>query len=127
MGNPVLNFEIAGSEGKKLSEFYAAVFNWEMNELEEGYYLFNTGSDTVKGIAGHIYPPNEEMILVDNVPFGNNVTIYVAVDDIDATMNKLENLGGRILMYPVVVSEKGEQIGMFLDPSGNRIGLNQKQ
>ena len=126
MGNPVLNIEIAGTEGKQLSEFYSKVFDWEMNEYEEGFYGFVTGSKNDRGIEGHIYPPNDEMNLVDDVPFGNNVTIYVAVDDIDATMNKLEQLGGKILMHPTVVSDKGEQIGMFIDTSGNRIGLYQK-
>lgn len=126
MSNPVVNFEIAGYEGKMLAEFYGTVFGWKMNEYEEGYYGIEIGDDTSKEIEGHIYPPNEEMKLVDNVPFSNNVTIYVAVDDIDATMNKLEQLGGKILMHPTVVSDKGEQIGMFIDTSGNRIGLYQK-
>lgn len=126
MGNPVVNFEIAGYEGKMLAEFYGAVFHWEMTEYEEGFYGIKTGPETDEAIEGHIYPPNEEMKLVDNIPFGNNVTIYVEVDDIQATMNKLENLGAKMLMPPAVVSNKGEQIGMFLDPSGNRIGLYQK-
>ena len=126
MSNPVVNFEIAGYEGKMLAEFYGTVFGWKMNEYEEGYYGIEIGDDTSKEIEGHIYPPNEEMKLVDNVPFGNNVTIYVEVDDINATMNKLEKLGGKILMHPTVVSDKGERIGMFIDTSGNRIGLYQK-
>lgn len=126
MGNPVLNVEIAGTEGKQLSEFYSNVFDWKMTEYDEGFYGFMTGSETNRGIEGHIYPPNDEMNLVDNVPFGNNVSIYVAVEDIDATIDKLEKLGGRMLMPPAVVSDKGEKIGMFIDPSGNRIGLYQK-
>ena len=126
MGNPVVNFEIAGYEGKTLAEFYRAVFDWKVNEYEEGYYGIETETETDKAIEGHIYPPNEEMNLVDNVPFGNNVTIYVKVDDIQATMNKLEGLGGKMLMPPAVVSDKGQQIGMFIDPSGNRIGLYQE-
>lgn len=126
MGNPVLTFDIAGSDAKELSEFYSKVFDWEMKEYDEGYYGVETGSETNRGIEGLFYPPNEEMNLVDNVPFGNNVSIYVTVEDIDVIMNKLENLGGRMLMPPAVVSEKGEKIGMFIDPSGNRIGLYQK-
>ena len=126
MSNPVMNFEIAGLEGKALAEFYGSVFGWEVNEYEEGFYWFETGSEITKGIEGHIYPPNDEMKLVDNVPFGNNVTIYVSVDDMDAKMKKVECLGGKILMHPTVVSDKGQQIGMFIDPSGNRIGLYQE-
>lgn len=126
MSNPVMIFEIVGYEGKMLAEFYGAVFGWKIDEYEEGYYGIETGSETHKGIEGHIYPLNEEMDLVDNVPFNNNVTVYISVDDMQASMNKLESIGGKILMHPVLVSDKGEQMGMFLDPSGNRIGLYQK-
>ncbi len=123
MSNPVTNFEIAGAKSKTLSLFYENVFNWKMNAYQEGYYWFKTGSEDDKGIEGHIYPPNEEMKLIEGVPFGNNPTIYVAVEDIHVTVEKLESLGGIVLMPPTVVSDKGELIGMFLDPSGNRIGL----
>ena len=123
MSNPVTNIEIACEDSKALSEFYSDVFDWKMNAYEEGFYWFETGSEDAKGIEGHIYPPNDEMQLVEGVPFGNNVTIYVAVENIHATVEKLVSLGGKILMHPTVVSEKGEMIGMFLDPSGNRIGL----
>lgn len=123
MPNPVTNFEIAGEKSKALSEFYGAVFDWEMNAYEEGFYWFQTGSESAKGIEGHIYPPNDEMEMVEGVPFGNNTTIYVAVEDIHATVEQLQSLGGKVLMHPTVVSDKGEMIGMFLDPSGNRIGL----
>ncbi|MDE0637041.1 MAG: hypothetical protein OXI43_14485 [Candidatus Poribacteria bacterium] len=74
-----------------------------------------------------MYPPNDEIPLVDGVPFANNVTIYVAVEDIHATVEKLESLGGTLLMPPTVVSDKGELLAMFLDPNGNRIGLYQSK
>ena len=125
MGNPVTMFEIVGDEGKSLSEFYSNVFDWKMNEYEEGYYGIETGTESDRGIEGHIYPPNDEIPLLDNVPFGNNVTIYVTVDDIQVTVEKLESKGGKTLMPPTVVSDKGEQLAMFLDPEGNRIGLYQ--
>ena len=125
MPNPVMNFEVVSEGGKALGHFYSAVFDWKMNEYEEGYYWFETGSDSNKGIEGHIYPPNDEIPLVDGVPFANSVTIYVTVEDIHATVEKLVGIGGKILMTPTVVSDKGELIAMFLDPSDNRIGLYQ--
>ncbi len=125
MGNPVINFEIVGEVDKALGDFYSAVFDWKMNEYEQGYYGFKTGSESDNGIEGHIYPLNDEIPLVDGVPFGNTVTIYVTVEDIHATVDKLESLDGKLLMPPTVVSDKGELLAMFLDPSGNRIGLHQ--
>lgn len=126
MDNPVMNFEIVGSNTKSLHQFYSTVFKWKINEYEEGYYWFETGTDSDVGIEGHIYPPNDEIPLEQNVEFANNITIYVTVKDINSTINQIQYLGGEILMKPVVVSDKGEQLAMFLDPSGNRIGLYQE-
>lgn len=126
MENPVTNFEIVGTEPIILQQFYSNVFNWKINAYEEGYYWFETGSESDNGIEGHIYPPNDEIPLEDGVEFANHITIYITVTDINSTMKQVECLGGTILMKPVVVSDKGQQIGMFLDPSGNRIGLYQE-
>ncbi len=126
MANPVMNFEIVSQESKSLKDFYSAVFEWDINEYAEDYYWFKTGSDADNGIEGTIYPLNDEMNLVENVPFSNNVTIYVAVADINTTIEKLVGRGGKVLMQPTVVSDKGEKIAMFIDPSGNRIGLYQQ-
>lgn len=125
MDNPVMNFEIVGSNTESLHQFYSNVFKWKINEYEEGYYWFETGSASDVGIEGHIYPPNDEIPLEDGVEFANNITIYVTVKDIISTMNQVQSLGGIILMKPVVVSDQGQQLAMFLDPSGNRIGLYQ--
>lgn len=125
MENPVMNFEIVGTDTISLHQFYSTVFNWKINEYEEGYYWFETGSESDNGIEGHIFPPNDEIPLEDGVEFSNNITIYVTVNDINSTIKQVQSLGGVILMKPVVVSEKGQQLAMFLDPSGNRIGLYQ--
>lgn len=125
MENPVMNFEIVGTDTNSLHQFYSNVFNWKINEYEEGYYWFETGSESDNGIEGHIFPPNDEIPLEDGIEFSNNITIYVTVNDINSTIKQVQSLGGVILMKPVVVSDKGQQLAMFLDPSGNRIGLYQ--
>lgn len=127
MGSPVVSFDIVGKDSKTLGDFYRSVFDWKWTEYAEGYYGFETGSESDNGIKGLMYPPNDEIPLVDGVPFANNVTIYVAVEDIHATVEKLESLDGTILMPPTVVSDKGELLAMFLDPNGNRIGLYQSK
>ncbi|MCG9128598.1 hypothetical protein JT359_13450 [Candidatus Poribacteria bacterium] len=125
MVNPVTNFEIVGSDTNTLYQFYSTVFNWEINAYEEGYYWFETGSESDNGIEGHIYPPNDEIPLENGVEFGNNITVYITVEDINSSIMQVKNLGGIILMKPIVVSDEGQQLAMFLDPSGNRIGLYQ--
>ena len=125
MVNPVTNFEIVGTDTNSLYQFYSTVFNWKINAYEEGYYWFETGSESDKGIEGHIYPPNDEIPLENGVDFGNNITIYITVEDINSTITQVKDLGGIILMKPIVVSDEGQQLAMFLDPSGNRVGLYQ--
>lgn len=50
------------------------------------------------------------------------VTVYAQVDDLQATLDKAESLGGTHLMGPVEVPGGGE-IAMFKDPEGNAFGL----
>jgi predicted enzyme related to lactoylglutathione lyase len=50
------------------------------------------------------------------------VTVYVAVPDVEASLQQAESLGGKRLMGPEQVME-GLEIGMFSDPDGHPFGL----
>ena len=53
----------------------------------------------------------------------NGVTIYVQVDDLQASLEKAESHGGQTLPRPIPSGMVS--FAMFLDPSGNCIGLYQ--
>ena len=52
------------------------------------------------------------------------LSLYVQVDDIQASIAKVGELGGTMLHGPMDVPGVG-QIGMFTDPEGHMIGLIQ--
>jgi predicted enzyme related to lactoylglutathione lyase len=112
MGSPVVHFEIGGSDAERSRRFYGDLFGRSVQTDAHGHGLVATGSDA--GIAGGIMatPP-------DVPPW---VTFDVGVDDVEKSLVRAEELGGRRLMGPAPVEGVGE-MGMFADPDGNPIGL----
>ena len=117
MGNPVVHFEIGGKDVERLIDFYSTVFEWNIIPLNDQLYIADPASD--QGIEGHLFQTTEEM------DFTNLVIIYVQVDDIQASLEKAESLGGKTCVPPQVIPGGMGSFAMFLDPSGNSVGLYQ--
>ncbi|MCG9128601.1 VOC family protein [Candidatus Poribacteria bacterium] len=114
MGNPVTFFEIAGKEGEKLNKFYSTVFGWKIDSNPYGgTYMIEADA----GIHGHIFSESEEM------GYNNHVTFYIEVDNLQSSLDKAEELGGKTLIPPQVIPGDNGAFAIFLDPSGNYIGL----
>jgi uncharacterized protein len=113
MANTVSWFEVVGQDGQKLRSFYADVFGWQfqMPEDMEGVdYGMTDPSQT--GIGGGI----------GTTPAGTgHATFYVEVDDPQATLDKIESAGGKVVMpvteMPMVT------LAQFEDPEGHLVGL----
>ena len=111
MGNPVVHFEVAGKEAKKLQKFYADLFGWKIdanNPMDYGMVAAEEG-----GIGGGVSPSPDG---------GTHVTFYVQVDDLQAALDKAEKLGGKTVNPPMDVPG-GPSLAHFTDPEGNFIGL----
>ncbi|GAA2593529.1 VOC family protein [Actinomadura fulvescens] len=114
MSDPVVHFEIIGSDPGRLREYYGALFGWEfkvgdaVNEevSEPGAYGF-VESGINGGIGGG--PGYESRVL-----------FYVGVPDVEAALQEAERLGGRRLMGPV---GRDFAVGHFTDPEGHVIGV----
>jgi uncharacterized protein len=118
MGQAVVHFEIAGKDGKKLQEYYADLFDWNIDaDNEFGYGIVaredNTNADGI-GIGGGISSGPEG--------YEGHVTFYVEVPDVEAALAKAESLGGTRVMGPDEVMQ-GLTIGLFTDPEGHVIGV----
>ena len=118
MGQPVVHFEIVGTDGEKLQSYYSELFGWDIdadNEMKYGVVARegNTNSDGV-GIGGGISSGPEG--------YAGHVTFYVEVPDVEAALAKAESLGGTRMMGPDEVME-GLVIGLFNDPEGHVIGV----
>jgi uncharacterized protein len=111
MPNPVVHFEVHGSDAAKSQEFYADLFGWTIDANNPMKYgLVSTGSD--KGIAGGIAGGMGTTM----------ATFYVEVEDLEATLKKAESKGAKRVMGPEDIPG-GPSIAMFSDPDGNVIGL----
>ena len=115
MGNPVVHFEISGKDGEALSEFYRSAFGWNINCNTHGIYSVDPESEN--GVDGHIFTTTDDTCST------NGVTIYIEVDDLQATLEKAESIGGQTLVPPRAIPNRMGSFAMFLDPSGNCIGL----
>ena len=119
MGSPVVHFEIGGENVERLIDFYNSVFEWDIIPLGDQLHIADPDSD--KGIQGHLFQTTEEM------DYTNLVIIYIEVDDIQASLEKAESLGGEIVIPPQEIPGNASHFAIFCDPSGNRIGLLQRR
>ena len=114
---PVVHFELGGSDAQALEDFYTEMFGWQVNPMEMGdggvYRLVQQEPD---GIGGGIFQHMEGM--PPNVP-----GIAVAVDDLQAYLDKAVRLGGTALMQPSEIPGGFGSLAIFYDIAGNRISL----
>lgn len=121
MGQPVVHFEVVGTDGDKLRRYYSELFGWEFEDApgpmnygivpREG----NTNAEGI-GIGGGVGGFEGD---------GGHVTFYVEVPDAEAALDKAESLGGKRLMDPDEVPGAGIVIAHLSDPEGHVIGLVQ--
>ena len=114
MPNPVVHWEIVSStRGKELQEFYATLFGWEINTNNPfDYGVVDTQTD--HGINGGVGPTQGP----------SRVTIYAEVDDLQAYLDTVVELGGTVVM-PITEIPGAVTMALFSDPDGNITGLIQ--
>lgn len=112
MGDPVVHFEVVGKDAAKLQNFYKNAFGWEIKSMMPEYAMATPGGQG--GINGGIGKAMDGG--------GGHVTFYIAVDDIDAALKKVESAGGRKISGPMDIPD-GPTIAMFADPEGHMLGL----
>jgi uncharacterized protein len=123
MGQPVVHFEIIGTDPAGLRSYYGDLFGWE----------FDTSSPVSESVSeptnyGFVQPgPTSEGIGIPGGVGGGSgyagrVIFYIAVPDVEAALQKAESLGGTRKMGPDQ-APTGLVVGHFTDPEGNLIGL----
>jgi predicted enzyme related to lactoylglutathione lyase len=125
--NPVVHFEMAAEDSKRMSEFYTNVFGWKTVQYgpEMGNYIVAQTTETsengmieTKGaINGGFYKKMED-------PNMNQPSIVISVDDIKESMEKIKNAGGKLLGEPMSIPGVGEFVS-FIDTEGNRCSILQ--
>ncbi|GAA4550687.1 VOC family protein [Amycolatopsis samaneae] len=122
MGQPVVHFEIIGSDPGKLRNYYGALFDWEFDTSgqaaegvsEPGEYGFVEHDGTGVGIPGGV---------AGGEGFESKVLVYVAVEDVEVALRKAESLGGKRVLGPARAPGGTLVVGHFTDPAGNLVGV----
>lgn len=116
--NRVSYWEINGTVGKKLAEFYTGLFDWEYtNQPGSDFYHLHSGGENGT-IHGGVFTGKGAL--------PHHLTIYVDVDDTDAYYAKALEMGGTHAQAPFDVPGVG-RLGFFRDPDGHIIGLIQRE
>jgi predicted enzyme related to lactoylglutathione lyase len=123
MGQPVVHFEITGTDPERLRGYFGDLFGWEFEtpspvsrEVSEpesyGFLdLITTGDGT--GIRGGIG---------GGPSYSSHAVFYVGVPSVEAALQRAESLGGTRVMGPAT-SPSGLVVGHFTDPEGALIGV----
>jgi hypothetical protein len=110
-GPQVVHWEIQSQSPEKLHGFYADVFGWSVNANNPMKYgmVSSGGNDGINGGIGGSPSP------------GSRVVVYANVADIDATLSKIESLGGSTLMPRTDIGMV--IMAIYTDPEGNVMGV----
>src|SRR5512132_2692156 len=110
MANQVVRFEVGAADDQPLVRFYGELFGWDLQAVADGYTLVDTrGGSGINGGIGRSQ---------SGEPWA---TFYVEVDDLQASLDGVEALGGRTVMP--VTELPGMAFAMFDDPDGLLVGL----
>lgn len=112
MPNPVVHFEIGCRDVARTSEFYTRLFDWKLQPGGPAT-LIDSGEG---GITGHFTSLGHEP--------HHYVTVYVQVDDIEAYLKKVLDLGGKVVVGPIPLPD-GRRFAWITDPDGSIVGLIQ--
>jgi hypothetical protein len=112
MPHPVIHVEIRSEDPDATRAFYADLFDWKVASegAFPGYAFVDTGAEG--GPATAIGPRQGAE---------DEVLFFVAVDDVAATLQRAEELGGTIVQSAQEVP--GVTFGVFADAQGHKVGI----
>ena len=123
MGQPVVHFEVIGKDPERLRKYFGDLFGWEF--------------DTPSPVAQEVSAPDRYGFLelltsedgtgirggVGGGPsYESHALFYVGVPNVEAALQRAEQLGGKRVMGPVA-SPSGLVVGHFTDPEGTLLGV----
>ena len=106
--------ELTTTDAAGALNFYSALVGWESKgEPMPGYHVFGRGTEMLGGISDA------------HCGEGEKKAPYISVDDLDATLAKVQGLGGSVIMPAMAIPNDGGRIAIIKDPQGVATGLAQ--
>ncbi|MCY3413572.1 MAG: VOC family protein [Candidatus Heimdallarchaeota archaeon] len=111
--NQFVHVDISVTDLLKARKFYSKVFDWKINDAPSmtDYLFFDTGN--IEGGIG----------LTHDKPSSGTTIFYVNVENIEAKLQLITELGGKIILERTPLGGNHGYIGRFEDPFGNVIGI----
>jgi predicted enzyme related to lactoylglutathione lyase len=128
MGKAIIHFEIQAGDVERAKTFYEGVFGWEVEQLgQEQYWVIRTGRGTYPGgekigIDGGL-EQRRSNAPQDMSPI-NAFICTIEVDDLDDTLQKIEQAGGKVTVPKAEVPGIGWN-AYAKDTEGNTFGVIQ--
>ena len=111
MAHPVIHAEIRSTDPDSTRAFFGELFGWTYSDgAFPGYTFVDTGAEGALPTAIGPLQGGTDAVL-----------FFVAVPDVEATLKRAEQLGGRTVQP--AQSVPGVTFGVFADPQGHVIGV----
>ena len=110
------HIQFSSTDIKKTKSFYETIFGWTFEIIPgfDTYAMFQTPN----GLGGGVdLGPDAEP------PSDQGHILHIEVDDIDATLAKIIEKGGKTIAPKMKISDEYGYAALFLDNVGNRFGL----
>jgi predicted enzyme related to lactoylglutathione lyase len=116
---PVVWWEIESPDPEAFQRFHGALWGWDYQpafadtELGADYWIIKSDGSSVGGLqrSADARPPHA------------GVRLYFQVDDLELTLKRAVELGGRVERSRVALGGADRWFGIALDPSGVSFGL----
>ena len=111
MSHPVVHAEIRSADPDATREFFGLMFGWTFTDgAFPGYTFVETGAEGALPTAIGPLQGGEDSVL-----------FFIGVQDVAATLQRAEELGGRIVQPAQEVP--GVTFGVFADSGGHLVGV----
>ena len=118
--NPVVHFEMPYDNRERMAKFYESAFGWQTQMLGEdmGNYVLATTTETDEKGPRRLGAINGGFFRKEPSRPTQSPSLVVAVDDINESVKKVTDAGGKVLGQPVEIPGVGQYVS-FTDTEGN--------
>ena len=115
-------FEIPATDLDRAKKFYEVVFDIELslNDMENSKMAWFPFTEGGAGATGSLVKAESY------TPSNIGTMVYFSVEDIESTLQRVEENGGKVIIAKMNIGEFG-YYGHFEDSEGNRLGLHSEK